>query len=60
LGSGIYSISDEKSNVEEAYQMHKNASEMVSNPSTEAKLFVENFYQKAGIKVFPFPVLLHF
>ncbi|WP_262487210.1 hypothetical protein [Chryseobacterium contaminans] len=34
-----------KSNtVEEAYHMHKkNASEMVSNPSTEAKLFVEKF-----------------
>ncbi|WP_410494206.1 hypothetical protein [Chryseobacterium sp. CH21] len=34
-----------KSNaVEEAYHMHKkNASAMVSNPSTEAKLFVEKF-----------------
>jgi len=37
-----------KSNaVEEAYIQHKkNASAMVSNPSTEAKLFVEKFLSK--------------
>jgi LAO/AO transport system kinase len=48
LGSGIYSIPDEKEQfLEEAYMMHKkNASEMVSNPSTEAKLFVEKFLSK--------------
>jgi hypothetical protein len=38
--------------------MHKkNASEMVSNPSTEAKLFVEKFLSsEKGLK-FSFPVL---
>jgi|GEM_PF-6395887 len=37
-----------KSNsLEEAYLIHKkNASALVSNPSTEAKLFVEKFLSK--------------
>lgn len=40
----ILSLMKKSNVVEEAYQMHKkNASEMVSNPSTEAKLFVEKF-----------------
>lgn len=40
----ILSLMKKSNIVEEAYQMHKkNASEMVSNPSTEAKLFVEKF-----------------
>ncbi|AYZ14196.1 methylmalonyl Co-A mutase-associated GTPase MeaB [Chryseobacterium arthrosphaerae] len=40
----ILSLMKKSNAVEEAYLMHKkNASEMVSNPSTEAKLFVEKF-----------------
>ncbi len=40
----ILSLMKKSNAVQEAYQMHKkNASEMVSNPSTEAKLFVEKF-----------------
>lgn len=40
----ILSLMKKSNTVEEAYLMHKkNASEMVSNPSTEAKLFVEKF-----------------
>lgn len=40
----ILSLMKKSNAVEEAYHMHKkNASAMVSNPSTEAKLFVEKF-----------------
>ncbi|MGU3376740.1 methylmalonyl Co-A mutase-associated GTPase MeaB [Chryseobacterium sp. M5A1_1a] len=40
----ILSLMKKSNATEEAYLMHKkNASEMVSNPSTEAKLFVEKF-----------------
>lgn len=40
----ILSLMKKSNSVEEAYHMHKkNASAMVSNPSTEAKLFVEKF-----------------
>jgi hypothetical protein len=46
--------------VEEAYIEHKkNASAMVSNPSTEAKLFVEKFLIKK-IKAFLCLSVLHF
>ena len=40
----ILAMMKKSNSVEEAYQQHKkNASAMVSNPSTEAKLFVEKF-----------------
>lgn len=40
----ILALMKKSSSMEEAYLQHKkNASEMVSNPSTEAKLFVEKF-----------------
>ncbi|PKF72935.1 methylmalonyl Co-A mutase-associated GTPase MeaB [Chryseobacterium sp. PMSZPI] len=43
----ILNLMKKSNTVEEAYLMHKkNASEMVSNPSTEAKLFVEKFLSK--------------
>jgi len=43
----ILALMKKSDSVEEAYIMHKkNASEMVSNPSTEAKLFVEKFLSK--------------
>lgn len=43
----ILAMMKRSSSVEEAYIKHKkNASEMVSNPSTEAKIFVEKFLSK--------------
>ena len=43
----ILSMMKKNDSVEEAYLQHKkNASAMVSNPSTEAKLFVEKFLSK--------------
>lgn len=43
----ILSMMKKNNSVEEAYIQHKkNASAMVSNPSTEAKLFVERFLSK--------------
>lgn len=43
----ILSMMKKNNSVEEAYIQHKkNASAMVSNPSTEAKLFVEKFLKK--------------
>lgn len=43
----ILSALKQDNSVEEAYMQHKkNASAMLSNPSTEAKLFVENFLLK--------------
>ena len=43
----ILSMMKRNETVEESYLQHKkNASMMVSNPSTEAKLFVENFFLK--------------
>ncbi len=43
----IFSVMKKNNSVEEAYIQHKkNASAMVSNPSTEAKLFVEKFLSK--------------
>ncbi|WP_419869503.1 methylmalonyl Co-A mutase-associated GTPase MeaB [Chryseobacterium sp. CT-SW4] len=43
----ILSMIKKDATVEDAYLQHKkNASEMVSNPSTEAKLFVKNFLSK--------------
>lgn len=43
----ILSMMKKNNSVEEAYLQHKkNASAMVSNPSTEAKLFVEKFLSK--------------
>jgi LAO/AO transport system kinase len=43
----ILAMMKRSDSVEAAYIQHKkNASEMVSNPSTEAKLFVEKFLSK--------------
>ena len=43
----ILSMMKRNEEVEESYLQHKkNASTLVSNPSTEAKLFVENFFLK--------------
>ena len=43
----ILAAMKKNNSLEEAYLQHKkNASELVSNPSTEAKLFVENFLSK--------------
>ncbi|MDN5397534.1 MAG: methylmalonyl Co-A mutase-associated GTPase MeaB [Chryseobacterium sp.] len=43
----ILAMMKRSNSVEEAYLQHKkNASEMVSNPSTEAKIFVEKFLSK--------------
>ncbi|WP_292009615.1 methylmalonyl Co-A mutase-associated GTPase MeaB [Chryseobacterium sp.] len=43
----ILSMIKKDATVEDAYLQHKkNASELISNPSTEAKLFVENFLSK--------------
>ncbi|HAO06514.1 MAG TPA: methylmalonyl Co-A mutase-associated GTPase MeaB, partial [Chryseobacterium sp.] len=43
----ILSVMKKNNSVEEAYLLHKkNASAMISNPSTEAKLFVDKFLSK--------------
>jgi LAO/AO transport system kinase len=45
----ILSMMKKNNSVEEAYIQHKkNASTMVSSPSTEAKLFVEKFLRNSG------------
>jgi LAO/AO transport system kinase len=45
----ILSMMKKSNSAEEAYVQHKkNASTMVSNPSTEAKLFVEKFLRDSG------------